>query len=233
MRVVAISDLHGYLPKDLPECEILLIGGDLCPVSDHTLPYQANWLIDVFNPWLDSLKPEVVCVAGNHDFVFERAPKMVPKLRCHYLQNKSVEIKGLKIWGSPWSMMFNNWAFGAPDGKLSVIWESIPGDTDIIIVHGPPHMMGDKVLDGLNTGSVSLAERIDQIQPALVVTGHIHEDHGIFECGNTIVANASLRDAAYNPDAFEAMIFEFDAGPTVSVISDGIRPYGYGAHYHS
>lgn len=231
MRVVAISDLHGYLPEDLPECEIILIGGDLCPVNDHTIPYQANWLIDVFNPWLADLKPEVVCVAGNHDFVFERAKGLVPKLNCHYLENQSVEIKGLKIWGSPWSMKFNNWAFGAIDSKLADIWTTIPDDTDIIVVHGPPHNMGDRVEEGLRTGSISLVDRIDQVKPALVVCGHIHEDHGIFEWGTTIVANASLRDRAYNPLAFEPMIFEISDGPVCSVISDGVRPYGYGAHY--
>src|SRR5437764_537555 len=53
LKVLAISDLHGFLPENLPPCDLLLIAGDLCPLRDHSPLAQANWLATTFRAWLD------------------------------------------------------------------------------------------------------------------------------------------------------------------------------------
>jgi 3',5'-cyclic AMP phosphodiesterase CpdA len=69
-RVVAIADLHGNLPGDLPEGDVLVIAGDVCPIEDHSVEFQDRWLKETFAAWLDSLPhAEVIWIAGNHDFV--------------------------------------------------------------------------------------------------------------------------------------------------------------------
>jgi Icc-related predicted phosphoesterase len=232
MKILALSDMHGYLQDVKGQYDLIIIGGDMCPGNDHSVEFQSNWLADKFNPWLKSLPSDnVVCIAGNHDFIFERARPLVPKLKCHYLQDSKVEIDGVKIWGSPWSRKFFDWAFMGEEDKLSMVWDKILKDTDILVVHGPPFQAGD-VVRGEYVGSTSLKWWIERNQPKLVICGHIHEAHGIYNIGDTIVANVSVLDGAYNPWIHNPMIFEFDSGK-VKVLDDGTPGYGYGDHYSS
>jgi Icc-related predicted phosphoesterase len=116
MRIVATSDLHGALGGlEIPECDLLMIAGDVCPIESHTRRYQESWLTETFVPWLDSLPcQEVVLIAGNHDFVLEEPPiELLEHDRLHYLEDSGLEIDGLKIWGSPWVKPVGpgGWAF--------------------------------------------------------------------------------------------------------------------------
>ena len=101
MRVVAAADLHGDLPH-VPPCDLFLLGGDLCPFGSHRAGTQAEWLDTTFRRWLAALPArEVVGVAGNHDFLFEREPARVPRdLPWTYLQDSGCEFEGWRIWGS-------------------------------------------------------------------------------------------------------------------------------------
>src|SRR5687768_2713638 len=80
--VVAISDLHGNLPDNIPECDLLLVGGDICPYYDHSMMTQAVWLSRKFADWVRRLPAkEVVVIAGNHDLIFERQPALIKSLK--------------------------------------------------------------------------------------------------------------------------------------------------------
>jgi Icc-related predicted phosphoesterase len=121
-----------------------------------------------------------------------------------YLEDSGIEWNGLKIWGSPWQPRFFDWAFNADEPDLERIWDKIPDDTDILVLHGPPHGYGDKAsrvnAAGFeHTGSPSLLERIKAIKPKLAVAGHIHSGYGIYEIGETIFVNASLVNEKYIP----------------------------------
>jgi hypothetical protein len=67
---------------------------------------------------------------------------------CTYLQHESVEIEGLKIFGSPYQPLFYNWGFQYHASRAEEIWSAIPKDTDILITHGPPHGILDANSEG-------------------------------------------------------------------------------------
>jgi Icc-related predicted phosphoesterase len=203
MNVVALSDMHGNLPENIPACDLLLLAGDLTPVRNHGVAFQAEWLDHEFRAWLRRVPArKVIGVAGNHDFIFEKEPERVPKdLPWTYLQDSGTEWEGWKIWGTPWQPWFFDWAFNGDPERLRRQWALIPDDTDILVVHGPPYGYGDGVPERdrvRHCGCPHLLARIQQIRPRLVVYGHIHEGRGEWQVGPTRLANVTLLDAGYS-----------------------------------
>lgn len=197
MKVVAISDLHGYLPT-IPECDILLIAGDIC--AHGPTQFQLAWLDGPFREWLDGIKVPVFACAGNHDWPFYNYKDMIPEgLKWTYLEDESVEHEGWKIWGTPWQKRFFDWAFNLDEEELEEKWNLIPDDTDIIIAHSPPKFFGDLTPGtmGENVGSPSLLKRIVAIKPKLVVFGHIHNGRGDWVHNDTILANVTVLNESY------------------------------------
>lgn len=82
MKVTAISDLHGLLPKDLPGGDVLCICGDIVPLEYQNDSYQSvAWFALEFVPWTDSLPyKKVILVAGNHDFFLETLHKKITNI---------------------------------------------------------------------------------------------------------------------------------------------------------
>lgn len=202
MKIIAISDLHGNLPK-IDACDLLLIAGDICPVTNHDLDFQLEWLGTEFAKWLDELPvKQVVGIAGNHDGVFQKAFDKVPILKWVYLQDTLYEYEGIKIYGSPWvpkpwdghPMV---WAFGGIESFVKEKWAMMP-DCDILISHGPPYRCGDKVDWGEHVGSPSLAKKIVEKCPKVVINGHIHSGYGQYNFHGIPVFNCSLLDEDYN-----------------------------------
>ena len=69
MKLIAISDLHGYLPTIEEQADIMLIAGDISPLNiQGTRVLMREWIEDEFIPWINELKVEkVFLVAGNHE----------------------------------------------------------------------------------------------------------------------------------------------------------------------
>lgn len=203
MKIVAVSDLHGHLPK-LPACDLLVIAGDVCPVSNHDITFQRVWLNSNFRRWLWTQPAgNIVGIAGNHDLIFEQE-KFRP-LPWHYLCDDLAKILGLRIYGHPWTRRFCDWAFNLDEPELNLKYEAIP-ECDIIVSHGPPYGYGDLV-GNERVGSQAFLKRIDEIQPKLVVFGHIHCDPGVWTRGKTTLANVTLLDDDYRM-VNEPMVFE-------------------------
>jgi Icc-related predicted phosphoesterase len=216
MRVGAVADLHGLLPT-IPACDVLVIAGDVCPNEDHGEAFQARWLEREFARWLAGLAGlgvgRIVGIAGNHDFVFQRAPQSVPRgLEWTYLQDGGVTIDRVRFWGSPWTPWFYDWAFNAPRGEegerfLQATY-SAAEEADVLVVHGPPTGYGDLTTRGVSAGSSALLAAIDRIEPALALYGHIHEGRGRWRRGTSELANVAAVDEHYAPVDEPVVVFD-------------------------
>lgn len=154
MIVVATSDLHGHLPV-IPECDLLLIAGDVSPVWNHERQFQASWLRGDFSDWLRAQPAKnIVGIGGNHDFVLDgHKQKLGYTLPWTYLNNEHTVVyvrdaegfdTPLKIWGSALSPTFGKWANTRPEPALRDIWDTIPHDIDILLTHGPGYGICDE-----------------------------------------------------------------------------------------
>lgn len=198
MRLVCISDTHNRL-KDVavPEGDVLIHSGDFCMRGNlgevERFAYQLNKLPH----------PYKVVVAGNHDWCFVTDNKAAREILgdAVYLQDELVEIGGYKFYGSPWQPQFHNWAFNLPRGsqQLRAKWEMIPSQVDVLVTHGPPKGILDKILTRVHVGDELLLERVLDIRPKVHCFGHIHESYGRFEQDGITFVNASSLNMFYRP----------------------------------
>jgi len=195
-KIVIISDTHGseHELKSL-QGDILIHAGDLEIRKQEDLDYIINWF-----KGLDF--KHIIWVGGNHDFYLEHLHKhhiapVFPE-NIHYLCNTSIEIEGIKFWGSPFSSQFGNWAFMGHLEDLKPIWDTIPSDTDIVITHSPPFAINDQCVNGISVGCPALRNKLKEIKPKYHICGHIHEAFGIYQDENTTYINASLLNEYYD-----------------------------------
>lgn len=199
MKIVIISDTHlRHLksPINVPECDLLIHCGD-------ALGKGSIEELRLFVPWLEGLKAKhKVFVPGNHDVIFEKNPISARKElggNIVFLQDRQVEIEGLKIYGSPWQPEFCDWAFNLPRGfPLRKKWEAIPDGIDILVTHGPPLGILDFSRFGNeHVGCGDLRQELHRIKPKLHCFGHIHGDYGTTAWANILFVNASICDEGY------------------------------------
>jgi Icc-related predicted phosphoesterase len=200
MRLILISDTHGQHDKvNLPEGDILIHSGDLTMSGSlDELAKVADW----FKKQTDRYQ-QIVTIAGNHDFCFEdhrqkKARDMMLEAGVYYLQNSAVTIQGLKFYGSPMTPWFSDWAFNVDRGlKIKRFWDAIPGDTDVLITHGPPHKILDRIQDGISAGCDDLLTRVLEVKPKIHTFGHLHGGRGEYELNGTKFYNSTVVDESY------------------------------------
>lgn len=206
MKLVAISDTHNLHEKVIiPECDILIHAGDWTSMGYY-------WEVSAFAKWLNKQPAKyIVITPGNHEVTFEKELPLSKTWildncpRAHILIDNLVEIEGLKIYGSPYTPFFNNWAFNLyPGEELIRKWNQIPEGMDVIITHGPVHGILDELArvdgtpSGHHVGSIDLFNRLQVLKPRVHICGHIHTHGGSFKVFNgTSYYNVSICDEMY------------------------------------
>ena len=189
MRIVAVADTHLYHRElVIPDGDVFVHAGDMCRRGD--LAELASAVT-----WIESLPHKhKVIVAGNHDWAFAKDPAAARQLVAHmtYLEDREATIDGLRFYGSPWQPEFNDWAFNLPRGPaLAAVWAKIPAHVDVLITHGPPEGIGDRIGDVARSGCADLLARVTEVVPRLHLFGHIHQDGGAWRIGGTLFANVT------------------------------------------
>lgn len=223
LKIVAISDTHNR-HRELKELKRLNLDGDLVNDASGDIIFHTGDAtnegglseVESFLEWFGSLDfKHKVFVPGNHDWLFERNPQLGREL-CEkhgvtLLMHESVEIEGVKIFGSPWTPRFFDWAFNAcrtlteatSTGRpwLFDLWEQIPADTNILLTHGPAYGILDATPRGELVGCEWLLNKIREIKPDIHICGHIHlygNHQRHFE--GTSYYNAATCDERYRPN---------------------------------
>ena len=199
-KIVLISDTHNLHSKiTIPECDILIHAGDA--TGRGTLQEVSSFLY-----WLSQQPAKhKVAIPGNHDWLFDRDPFMARNLLSQYsdiimLNDELKEVMGLKIYGSPVTPRFFDWAFNADEDDLYETWSKIPDGIDILVTHGPPHGVLDLTDEGKSIGCPILANEIMyRIKPKYHIFGHCHEGYGRQKIEGITYINASTCDRKYQP----------------------------------
>lgn len=212
MKIIAISDLHGLLPKIDEKCDILCICGDIIPLEIQTDVYKSkNWLKTDFIEWCNSIACKyILLIAGNHDLIFEQTlhheiMNIFLGTKIHYLENDEIEIDGKRFYGTPYCHIFGNWAFMREDSHLKMIYDLIPENLDVLLIHDAPYGTSDICLqeteenDKEHIGCIPLRDAILEKKPKIVLHGHLHStNHNVELMENTKVYNVSILNESYN-----------------------------------
>lgn len=243
MRITHISDTHNKhkrLDGKLPGGVLLIHSGD---ISSLGRKHEVEGFIKWFGKQDYMHK---VFIAGNHDMTFDREKLLRDKLayfegrtdydtecaegkpewlvemlnnlpdNVYYLENSSIKLEGINIWGSPYSPSFGyGWAFNKDRGNdIAQCWNEIPMDTDIVITHTPIYGYNDRTSNtNENVGCADLYYRLREVKPHLHFAGHIHEAYGYkpIDWGYTFNGcSCNLRyEAENNPITFD---YNFESG---------------------
>jgi predicted phosphodiesterase len=225
------------IEKEWSELDILCFTGDCSSIG------RSKEILDFMTWFNDQPAKEKVMISGNHDFFFDatyRSQKRrsswetcpedevkemlltFPKI--HYLNDSSVNLFGLNIWGSPVQPAFNNWAFNKNRNTIVKLngdveyydknifngiedhWKLIPENVDILLSHGPPYGYNDSISsasvrlgENPKVGCADLRSAIQRVKPKIVAYGHIHEAYGTIEEDAITYINCSSLDEHYNP----------------------------------
>lgn len=203
MKITTLSDAHWKFreieKKYLPGGDLLIYAGDFCGAGyKHELQQFCKWYNNIEG------YATKIFIAGNHERYieenYEDSLKVIDFYKTiHYIQDETFEVNGIKIYGSPWSPVFNDWAFNLPiNGKeLETKWSNIPEDTDILVTHVPPFGVLDKYEDSLPIGCEVLKKHVGRVQPKLHVFGHVHSGYGYMYDGTTNYINCAVLNGHY------------------------------------
>jgi Icc-related predicted phosphoesterase len=236
MRIVFISDTHGY--HKTIEDNLKKIGGDVLIHSGDSECYDKKSTTD-FIHWIMGLKEfdTKIFIAGNHDFSFEKNMKGSIKKEMwftnlindenlsqsdvYYLEDSEMSIlfpnfsRPIKFYGSPWQPTFRNWAFNLPrnGSEIEEKWNNIPLDTDILITHGPPFGIRDKVGIRGNVypmGCEILKNKIDLFSPIIHCFGHIHLESGVTQKDGVTYVNSSICNDYVTIPTFPPIVLDIE-----------------------
>lgn len=155
MKICGISDIHGNLLNNIPECDVLCIAGDVITLNAQRI-FDASeyWWKNRFVPWVMKLPcKKVLVIPGNHDIYLENLyttnrweefcdyMAINTEGKLHFLIDQSFEYEGISFYGTPWihpiTFQENKWAFQIKNYKEDNPYSRIP-KCDVLITHDSP-----------------------------------------------------------------------------------------------
>lgn len=187
MKIWTISDTHMYHQKlEIPKVDMVIHAGD---ATNALNPHMNNVEYHKFLQWFSALPIKYkVLNFGNHDTCIEHGMMNFQNYDIIPLLHQAVEIEGIKIFCSPYTPRFGDWAFMHKRNQMQTIWATLPDEIDILVTHGPPKGFLDLTRDFqtntlVQVGCKSLLNAVNKIKPKLHIFGHIHDEKNIYNFG--------------------------------------------------
>ncbi|MDX1599930.1 MAG: metallophosphoesterase [Anaerolineales bacterium] len=192
MKIVAISDIHGRIDRlpvaeqDLAEADLVLLTGD---ITNFGREEQANQMLAPIR----QRNEMVLAVTGNCDYPEVESLLTDLNINLHASARNLDEVTVIGLGGSlpgPASTP-NEYSEGQLESFLEQARSQLDSDRPVILnSHQPPsNTVADRLPDGSHVGSTAVREFIQQQQPLVCFTGHIHEGVGVDEIGTTQIVN--------------------------------------------
>jgi len=199
-RIIGISDTHTKEKNIIisHQADIIITAGDITLLEDYK-----KGIYDYLE-WYSTLNiKHKIYVSGNSDGMYiqenlEEFEAYCKSKNIIFLNDSSVVIDGIKIYGTPWTKAFSiNRGYGCEDDEeLRIKYNKIPEDVEILITHNPPF----KILDFANyyachVGSEALLEKINTLKNLkLHFFGHVHDESGIKSIKQTTFVNCAYNE---------------------------------------
>jgi hypothetical protein len=201
MIIVGVTDSHGdtrvldRLDAELAAADVVILAGDITSFGDRK---DVERVIHAFRARCKLL----LAVSGNCD------PPAVGQYIDEIgigLHGRNRTINGVVFVGLGGSLPClgrtpNENTEDQLERMLECGADGIPPDVPMVLIsHEPPYNTAiDNARYGGHVGSVSVRTFIEQYQPLLCISGHIHESRGIDAIGPTRIVNPGpLRDGKY------------------------------------
>ncbi len=193
MKIVSFGDVHmatrnlDRMGEVMRDTDLVILSGDLTNFGGAA---DARNVVDAARVACS----RVLALAGNLDqpevFRFLEDEKIS-------LHGKGLVIDGIAIFGCGGS---NLTPFHTPseltedeiDNALRQGYASVEGQRPLVMVcHTPPlETKCDRIIGGKAVGSSAARRFIEEVQPDVCISGHIHESAGVDKIGATTVLNA-------------------------------------------
>ncbi len=192
MKIISFGDVHmatgnlRRMDEEVGDCDMVIVSGDLTNFGG--VPEASKVLEDIRKAC-----PNVLALAGNLD----RA-EVFPWLEEQgvALHGKGIEISGIGIFGCGGS---NITPLCTPsEFTEEEIYETLKRGYEavrqrrplLMVCHTPPYNTRcDRLVGGKSVGSAAARRFIEEVQPDICISGHIHESAGTDKIGKTTVLN--------------------------------------------
>lgn len=195
MHIMAFGDIHEYLhplaslAEQLRQADLILVTGDMTRWRGPETAAKVLQAIQRYNP-------HVLAQVGNTDTWETHTYLEHYGINLHGQGHRYGNVGIFGVGGSNYTPFYSPTEFSEEEiaAYLQTGYAMVQdAPYTILVAHCPPYRTAiDRLHSGQHVGSLSVRAFIEQYQPALCISGHIHEAAGEDWIGQTQVLNPGM-----------------------------------------
>jgi len=185
VKLLVVSDIHGSMAAaewigsvaEREDVDSVLVLGDITDFGPN----------EVAKEILGPVGRAVYAIPGNCDPL--SLPETISEIAID-MHGKATYLDGFYLAGLGGSnITIFNTPFEMDDEEIYRLLKPISKEGMVLMVHVPPYGINDMIPSGLNVGSTGVLRIVKEFRPVLVLSGHVHEDHGVRHIDGTVFVN--------------------------------------------